>query len=97
MYGDISVSLINEMIHGEYAVRRFSVRTLQSSDTDNINNIGPLKVTQFHYLVWKDFLAPDHPGGILKFIKRIREAYNPSVNYILVHCRFVSYFAFPYE
>uniref|UniRef100_T1J5Q6 protein-tyrosine-phosphatase n=1 Tax=Strigamia maritima TaxID=126957 RepID=T1J5Q6_STRMM len=43
-------------------------------------------ISQFHYLTWKDFLAPEHPGGILKFIKRINETYTPDKGPILVHC-----------
>ncbi|CAG0888867.1 unnamed protein product [Darwinula stevensoni] len=48
------------------------------------------EITHFHYLVWRDFMAPEQPNGLLKFIKRINETFNaPEFNskgIILVHC-----------
>jgi len=44
------------------------------------------EVTQYHYLVWKDFMAPEYPVGIIRFIKRFNEAYTPDKGPILVHC-----------
>lgn len=26
-------------------------------------------VKQYHFLMWKDFVAPEHPNAVLKFIK----------------------------
>jgi protein-tyrosine phosphatase len=46
-------------------------------------------IVQYHYLVWKDFMAPEHPAGILKFIRRVNEAYSLEKGPILVHCRYV--------
>jgi protein tyrosine phosphatase len=45
-------------------------------------------IVQYHYLVWKDFMAPEHPAGILKFIRRMNEAYSLEKGPILVHCRY---------
>lgn len=44
------------------------------------------EILQYHYLVWKDFMAPEHPVGILRFIKRFNEIYGPDKGPILVHC-----------
>jgi hypothetical protein len=46
-------------------------------------------IVQYHYLVWKDFMAPEHPAGILKFIRRMNEAYSLEKGPILIHCRCV--------
>lgn len=43
-------------------------------------------ITQYHYLVWKDFSAPEHPHGILKFIRQINSVYSLQRGPILVHC-----------
>lgn len=43
-------------------------------------------ITQYHYLVWKDFSAPEHPHGILKFIRQINAVYSLQRGPILVHC-----------
>ncbi|XP_062532625.1 tyrosine-protein phosphatase 69D isoform X2 [Bombyx mori] len=32
-------------------------------------------VRQYHFLMWKDFGAPEYPQSILKFIKRVNEAW----------------------
>jgi protein-tyrosine phosphatase len=36
--------------------------------------------------VWKDFQAPEHPYGILKFIKTINSEYSVQRGPLLVHC-----------
>lgn len=43
-------------------------------------------ITQYHYLVWKDFQAPEHPYGILKFIRAINADYSVQRGPLLVHC-----------
>ena len=46
------------------------------------------EVEQYHYLVWKDYQAPEYPVGIVRFIKRIDEVYSKGLkNPILVHCK----------
>jgi len=45
------------------------------------------KIIQYHFLVWKDFQAPEHPAGILKYIRRVNEAYSLEKGPILIHCR----------
>lgn len=43
-------------------------------------------ITQYHYLVWKDFQAPEHPYGILRFIKTINTDYSVQRGPLLIHC-----------
>ncbi|KAG6443605.1 hypothetical protein O3G_MSEX002936 [Manduca sexta] len=44
-------------------------------------------VRQYHFLMWKDFAAPEHPHSILKFIKRMNEAWCNMVGRpVVVHC-----------
>ncbi|KAJ8705295.1 hypothetical protein PYW07_011122 [Mythimna separata] len=44
-------------------------------------------VRQYHFLMWKDFAAPEHPHSILKFIKRVNEAWTSMVGRpVVVHC-----------
>ncbi|KAM3957291.1 protein tyrosine phosphatase 69D [Aphomia sociella] len=44
-------------------------------------------VRQYHFLMWKDFAAPEHPHSILKFIKRVNEAWASMVGRpVVVHC-----------
>ena len=65
----------------------FIIRELKISRTNNCNkDSDERKIVQYHYLVWKDFMAPEHPAGIVKFIRRINEAYSLEKGPILVHC-----------
>uniref|UniRef100_A0A2A4JKP1 protein-tyrosine-phosphatase n=1 Tax=Heliothis virescens TaxID=7102 RepID=A0A2A4JKP1_HELVI len=44
-------------------------------------------VRQYHFLMWKDFAAPENPHSILKFIKRVNEAWSSMVGRpVVVHC-----------
>ncbi|XP_063630196.1 tyrosine-protein phosphatase 69D [Cydia splendana] len=44
-------------------------------------------VRQYHFLMWKDFAAPEHPQSILKFIKRMNEAWSHLMGRpVVVHC-----------
>lgn len=43
-------------------------------------------VRQYHFLMWKDFAAPEHPHSILKFIKRVNEAWVGVGQPAVVHC-----------
>lgn len=45
------------------------------------------EVLQYHYLLWKDFIAPEHPTGVLSFLRRINEAYSHDQGPLLIHCR----------
>ncbi|KAI8425631.1 hypothetical protein MSG28_011447 [Choristoneura fumiferana] len=44
-------------------------------------------VRQYHFLMWKDFAAPEHPQSILRFIKRVNEAWSGLLGRpAVVHC-----------
>uniref|UniRef100_A0A1B6CKV8 protein-tyrosine-phosphatase n=1 Tax=Clastoptera arizonana TaxID=38151 RepID=A0A1B6CKV8_9HEMI len=82
VYGDISIHHVQEKRYSDYIIRELKM----------LKNIGANKdreersIVQYHFLVWKDFQAPEHPSGILKFIRRMNEAYSLEKGPILVHC-----------
>ncbi|XP_026471898.1 tyrosine-protein phosphatase 69D-like [Ctenocephalides felis] len=81
IYGDITVAHIQETRYSDYIVRELKVsRNISGREVDERN------IFQYHFLVWKDFMAPEHPHGILKFIKRMNEAYSFEHGPILIHC-----------
>lgn len=42
------------------------------------------QITQYHYLAWKDFMAPEL--GVIRFIRQINDVYSVQRGPILVHC-----------
>ncbi|CAH1153419.1 unnamed protein product [Phaedon cochleariae] len=81
IFGDITVTHIQEIRYSDYIVRELKImRTCAGKELEERN------IVQYHYLVWKDFMAPEHPNGIIKFIKRVNEAYSVEKGSILVHC-----------
>ncbi|GLH05083.1 Tyrosine-protein phosphatase 69D [Gryllus bimaculatus] len=80
-FGDISVAHVQEKRYSDYIIRELKMYRATSSSGREERSI-----VQYHYLVWKDFMAPEHPSGILKFIKRVNEAYSLEKGPILVHC-----------
>nr|XP_023023889.1 tyrosine-protein phosphatase 69D isoform X2 [Leptinotarsa decemlineata] len=81
IFGDITVTHLQETRYSDYIVRDLKILR-----TNNGKELEERNITQYHYLVWKDFMAPEHPNGIIKFIKRINEAYSVEKGSILVHC-----------
>lgn len=80
-FGDITVTHLQEMRYSDYIVRELKIcKNVAGKDPEERH------ITQYHYLVWKDFMAPEHPNGIIKFIKRVNEAYSAEKGSILVHC-----------
>lgn len=77
-FGDISVTHVLEKKCSDYIVRELKMAKRSGSETR--------KIMQYHFLVWKDFQAPEYPAGILKFIRRMNEAYSLEKGPILVHC-----------
>lgn len=72
----------------DYIIRELKMwRTCGSGHKDRDRE--ERSIVQYHYLVWKDFMAPEHPAGILKFIRRMNEVYSLEKGPILVHCRCV--------
>lgn len=61
-------------------------RNLNCAVAGNEDEEERRQITQYHYLVWKDFMAPEHPHGIIKFIRQINSVYSVQRGPILVHC-----------
>ncbi|KAJ8982827.1 hypothetical protein NQ317_010448 [Molorchus minor] len=80
-FGDITVTHLQETRYSDYIVRELKICKVSSG-----KDLEERHITQYHYLVWKDFMAPEHPNGIIKFIKRVNEAYSVEKGSILVHC-----------
>lgn len=72
------VVLQNVHKYSDYIVRRFTLQKTGESEAKEI--------LQFHFLMWKDFLAPEQPSWLLRFIKRVNEHYCPDKGPLLVHC-----------
>lgn len=99
-FGDISVKFVNEDRLSDYMIRELKIVKRNSHNLTNggengslMNNGGDSNsetesryITQYHYLVWKDFMAPEHPQGITKFVKQINSVYSVQRGPILVHC-----------
>ncbi|KAK2726620.1 hypothetical protein QYM36_007454, partial [Artemia franciscana] len=60
------------------------IQEIESEETELEREVRP--VFQYHFIVWKDFQAPEYPFSILRFIKRLNEDYSPEKGPILVHC-----------
>lgn len=81
VFGDFTVTHQDEKRYSDYIVRNLCIsKAVAGREKED------RMVTQYHFLVWKDFMAPEHPHGIIKFIKRINEAYSLVKGSILVHC-----------
>lgn len=81
IFGDITVCHVDETRYSDYLIRNLKIsRKVGMKDQEE------RQIIQYHYLVWKDFMAPEHPNGIIKFIKRINEVYTIDKGCILVHC-----------
>ncbi|XP_037935932.1 tyrosine-protein phosphatase 69D isoform X2 [Teleopsis dalmanni] len=82
-FGDITVKFIAEKKLGDYLVRNLDIFKRNSGNEEEEER---RQITQYHYLVWKDFMAPEHPHGIIKFIRHINAVYSVQRGPILVHC-----------
>ena len=82
-FGDISVVFSSEKRYSDYLVRKLDIsrKTSASNDVEEFRYI-----TQYHYMAWKDFMAPEHPHGIIQFIRQINSDYSVQRGPILVHC-----------
>ncbi|XP_034937017.1 tyrosine-protein phosphatase 69D isoform X2 [Chelonus insularis] len=78
IFGDITVDHVRQRAFSDYIIRELKMTKIGERDTRTI--------IQYHFLVWKDFMAPEHPHAILRFIKRVNEAYSLEKGPILVHC-----------
>lgn len=93
-FGEITVTFSHEQRYTDYLVRELKITR---SHYANSNGNGGLSngsvsgdeeeerhITQYHYLVWKDFMAPEL--GVIRFIRQINEVYSLQRGPILVHC-----------
>ncbi len=82
-FGEITVTFLEEQRFSDYLIRDLKVTRHNNNET---NDDEERHITQYHYLVWKDFMAPEHPHGIIKFIRQINSVYSLQRGPILVHC-----------
>ncbi|CAL4098877.1 unnamed protein product, partial [Meganyctiphanes norvegica] len=79
-FANITVHLIKEKPYSDYMVRTLRAEWGEGDDRHTH------EVQQYHYLLWKDFIAPEHPTGVLSFLRRINEAYTNDKGPLLIHC-----------
>lgn len=77
-FGELEVTHVRENRFADYLVRELKLKMGDGGEER--------RVIQYHYLVWKDFMAPDNPAGILKFIRRVNDQYSLDKGPLLVHC-----------
>ncbi|ODN01275.1 Tyrosine-protein phosphatase 69D [Orchesella cincta] len=85
-YADFVVTHSSELRYSDFLVRYLKLSKNRPSSSNDDSPKEEREVLQYHYLVWKDFMAPEYPVGILRFIKRFNEMYSPDKGPILVHC-----------
>ncbi|XP_053679803.1 tyrosine-protein phosphatase 69D [Anopheles nili] len=81
-YGELLITFQSLTYYADYIVRTLKVTKRSASSGEETSR----EISQYHYLAWKDFLAPEHPQGITKFINRINSEYSLQRGPILVHC-----------
>ncbi|KAK6641042.1 hypothetical protein RUM44_012741 [Polyplax serrata] len=85
-FGDFVVSQVSEKRFSDFIIRDLKVRQVTAESPNEKEKEEERMIVQYHYLMWKDFVAPEHPSGILKFIKRMNEEYSLGKGPILIHC-----------
>ncbi|CAL1292882.1 unnamed protein product [Larinioides sclopetarius] len=74
------ITVLSTKRYSDYIVRRFQVEFTKDGLTEE------REVLHFHFVLWKDFLAPEQPSWLLRFIKRVNEHYCSDRGPLLVHC-----------
>ena len=74
----LEVTVVSCREYSDYIIRCFRLQNIQTGDFRD--------VLHFHFVAWRDFLAPEQPSWLLRFIKRVNEHYCPDRGPILVHC-----------
>lgn len=64
--------------YSDYSIRRIQL--------DNSKTNEKREILHFHFTSWRDFLAPEQPSWLLRFIKRVNEHHCMDRGPILVHC-----------
>ncbi|KAG8202163.1 hypothetical protein JTE90_010519 [Oedothorax gibbosus] len=75
-----SITVLSTKRYSDYIVRRFQVEFTKDGLTEE------REVLHFHFILWKDFLAPEQPSWLLRFIKRVNEHYCSDRGPLLIHC-----------
>ncbi|XP_042145123.1 tyrosine-protein phosphatase 69D [Ixodes scapularis] len=75
-----TVRVMTTKKYSDYIVRRFFVEHTEGGIAEE------REMLQFHFTMWKDFLAPEQPSWLLRFIKRVNEHYVSDRGPLLVHC-----------
>lgn len=75
---EFEIETVYHREYSDYVVRRFK---LTKTGLDDFRSI-----LHFHFVAWRDFLAPDQPSWLLRFIKRVNEHYCVDRGPIVVHC-----------
>ena len=78
-YGNIKVGFCTEQRYSDYIVRELNVIYKKISEDGSETTTETRTVYHYHYLQWKDFNAPEHAPGMLRFVKRINEAWRTSI------------------
>lgn len=76
----INVGFCTETRYSDYIVRELKLTITKGENDKEVRT-----VYHYHYLQWKDFNAPEHAPGMLKFVKRINEAWS-GTSPMVVHC-----------
>lgn len=97
-FGEITVTFMKEQRFSDYLVRELKITRKNGGQNATVANGTPAnaaasvgsedeeerRITQYHYLAWKDFMAPEL--GVIKFIRQINDVYSIQRGPILVHC-----------
>lgn len=99
-FGEITVNFVHEQRYSDYLVRELKITRSHSMHNNSINSNGngglnagsgsgtedeeERHITQYHYLAWKDFMAPEL--GVIRFIRQINDVYSVQRGPILIHC-----------
>ncbi|XP_022240528.1 tyrosine-protein phosphatase 69D-like [Limulus polyphemus] len=74
------VNVITVKKYSDYIVRRLHIQYSKDDYPEE------REILHFHFVMWKDFLAPEQPSWLLRFIKRVNEHYVSDRGPLLVHC-----------
>ena len=64
----------------DFTVRKFIVNRISAGITEE------REILHFQYITWGDFLVPERPTWVMRFVKRVNEHYVPDRGPLLVHC-----------
>ncbi|XP_071617757.1 receptor-type tyrosine-protein phosphatase eta-like isoform X2 [Heliangelus exortis] len=79
-YGDITVTIVSEIVLPEWTIREFTVEKSNTPDSHTVR--------QFHYTSWPDHGVPETTDLLINFRHLVHEhsSQNPIDSPILVHC-----------